>query len=158
MSEDIVFTNALKVINTLDNGKPFVIIKDIVAVDAVFECQADAMKDIKTVQGYNEWMVAFGSTSTAITLKYSIIIYSSFSGCLPAFMCCVHLHTQPPSKLGINKGSKTLFVDSTQLISKVQKVPGISRVLFDPFPNCSDCLDFPATSKHNVHFPFRRSS
>eukprot|EP00545_Synedropsis_sp_CCMP1620_P014374 CAMPEP_0119016102 /NCGR_PEP_ID=MMETSP1176-20130426/11815_1 /TAXON_ID=265551 /ORGANISM="Synedropsis recta cf, Strain CCMP1620" /LENGTH=143 /DNA_ID=CAMNT_0006969429 /DNA_START=432 /DNA_END=863 /DNA_ORIENTATION=+ len=61
--EDIAFTNAKKVINVCDNGKPFDEIQDLVVPDAPFDCQADAMKDIETVKGYDEWMAAFGGTT-----------------------------------------------------------------------------------------------
>lgn len=67
--------NAKKVIDICDNGKAFAEIADIVTDDAEFTCQADAMKDIKTVQGYNEWMAAFGST-TAPDFKVDIHNFS----------------------------------------------------------------------------------
>lgn len=59
VSEDPAFINAKKIMKAVDLAKPFEEIADLVVEDAAFVCQSDALKDVKTVKAWAEWMVNF---------------------------------------------------------------------------------------------------
>lgn len=63
MRENTGFTNAKLVIDCVDNGRDFEAVREYIVEDAPFECQADAMKDLKTIEDYANWMVGIGNTT-----------------------------------------------------------------------------------------------
>ena len=60
-NESAAFENAKKVIQGLDSVEDWDSIKDLIVEDAPFECQADAIADVKTIKGWHDWMVNFKS-------------------------------------------------------------------------------------------------
>lgn len=50
------------VIDVVDNGKDFESVRELLVQDAPFDCQADSMKDMQTVEDYANWMVGVGNT------------------------------------------------------------------------------------------------
>jgi len=67
----VALQNATVVMEALDTGGAFDEIAHLVATDAPFMCQADALKDISTVEGYLEWTTGF-ATGIAPGCSYKI--------------------------------------------------------------------------------------
>jgi hypothetical protein len=67
----VALQNATVVMDTLDTAGDFDNIAHLVAKDAPFMCQADALKDISTVERYMEWMTGF-ATNIAPGCSYKI--------------------------------------------------------------------------------------
>lgn len=59
--EDPAFTNAKKIMHSIDAAKPYEDVADMVVENAPFLCQSDALKDVTTVKGWCEWMGNFAT-------------------------------------------------------------------------------------------------
>lgn len=58
MSEESkAYTIAKLVIDSVDNGRGLDEVREYVVENAEFDCQADALEDIKTIKDYAKWMV-----------------------------------------------------------------------------------------------------
>ncbi len=57
------FDNATSFFHACDSYKGWDVCKQYVAADAPFSAQSEPLVDVKTVQGYVDWLMGFGTTT-----------------------------------------------------------------------------------------------